>query len=129
MRRHAVVLALVLALSAFGGSAVEGSPITYDFSGTVAYAFGSLSLLAGTPIYGQLLYDPAWPTHDGLKSQHSSRRVLADHGQREIGVYAVVSGHGPTNAGKLLTGNELRRKSRPRRYRAEPGVAAVADSA
>ena len=67
MRRHAVVLALVLALSAFGGSAVEASPITYYFSGTVAYAFGSLDPLTGTPFYGQLLYDPAWPTNDGLK--------------------------------------------------------------
>ena len=67
MPRQAVLIALVLALSVFGSSAVEGSPITYYFGGTVAYAFGSLAPLAHTPFYGQVIYDPAWPTDDGVK--------------------------------------------------------------
>ena len=66
MRRQAVLIALVLALSAFGGSAVEGSPITYYFSGTLVSAFGSLAPLAHTEFYGELIYNPAWPTDDGL---------------------------------------------------------------
>ena len=43
MRRQAVPIALVLALSVFGGSAVEASPGTYYFGGTVSGAVGSFS--------------------------------------------------------------------------------------
>jgi len=67
MPRQAVLIALVLALTALGGSAVEGSPITYYFSGTVVSAFGTLAPLAHTPFYGQVIYNPAWPTDDGVK--------------------------------------------------------------
>ena len=66
MRRQAVLIALVLALSVFGGSAVEASPITYYFSGTVAAAFGLIAPLAHTQFYGELIYNAAWPTDDGL---------------------------------------------------------------
>ena len=65
MRRQAVLIALVLALSVFGSSAVEGSPITYYFSGTVVSAFETLAL-AHTPFYGQVIYNLAWPTDDGV---------------------------------------------------------------
>jgi len=61
MKRHLVLVAVVLVLAVFGGSPVEGSPITYYFSGTVPLASGSLEALKGTPVSGWLLYDPAWP--------------------------------------------------------------------
>jgi hypothetical protein len=65
MKRHLLLAAVVLALAVFGGSPVEGSPITYYFSGTVPGASGSLEALKGTPVSGWLLYDPAWPLTDG----------------------------------------------------------------
>ena len=64
MKRHLVLVAVVLVLTVFGGSPVEGSPITYYFSGTVPLASGSLEALKGTPVSGWLLYDPAWPSTD-----------------------------------------------------------------
>ena len=68
MKRQLLLAAGVLVLAVFGGSPVEGSPITYDFSGTVPFASGSLQPLMGTPVLGWLLYDPAWPpTDDAVK--------------------------------------------------------------
>jgi len=71
MTRHLALVAVVLALAVFGGSPVEGSPITYYFSGTVPMASGSLEPLKGTPVSGWLLYDPAWPLVPPQVSEYS----------------------------------------------------------
>ena len=90
MRRQAVLIALVLALSVFGGSAVEASPITYYFSGTVAAAIRIARPPGPHPVLRRVDLRPGVADRRRTDVPRSRWRVFVDNGQRQVGVCAGV---------------------------------------